>query len=143
MLAVHFVACACSFTDDVAAPGLVLGARFQVRDGDLNSLDLLVFGRDGAHFVAYLVALHRDILALNVRDVDKDVFASIRWRDKAVAFGAGEAFTHTSKHGTLCCPGRRRASPVAACGQGAGDEVASHRGRGAISVSARREPERL
>lgn len=125
----------------MAAPGLVLGARFQVGDGDLHGLDLLVFGRDGTQFVAHLVALHWDVLALNVRDVDKDVFAPVRWCDKAVAFGTGEAFTHTSKHGALCCPGRRGAGPVAACGQGAGDEVASHRGRGALSVSARREPE--
>lgn len=141
MFAIHFAAC--SLADDVAAPGLVLGARFEVGDGDLHSLDLLVFGRDGAQFVAHLVALHRDVLTLDVRDVDKDVFASVRWRDKAVAFGAGEAFTHTTKHGTLCCPGRRGAGPVAACGQGAGNEVASHGGRGALSVSARRDPERL
>lgn len=133
----------CSLADDVAAPGLVLGARFQVGDGDLHGLDLLVFGRDGAQFVAHLVALHRDVLALDVRDVDKDIFAPVRWRDEAVAFGAGEAFTHATKHGTLCCPGRRRAGPVAACGQGAGDKVTSHRGRGALSVSAGREPERL
>lgn len=96
-----------SFADDVAAPGLVLGPRFEVGDGDLHGLDLLVFGRDGAQFVAHLVALHRDVLALDVRDVDKDVFSSVGWRDEAVAFGAGEAFTHTSKHRALCCPGRR------------------------------------
>lgn len=143
-MAVHFwVCCERSLADDVAAPGLVLGARFEVGNGDLHGLDLLIFGRDGAHFVAHLIALHRDILSLNVRDVHKDVFASVRWRDKAVAFGAGEAFAHASEHGTLCCPGRRRARPVAACGQGAGDEVASHRGWRAISVSARREPQRL
>lgn len=96
-----------SLADDMAAPGLVLGARFQMGDGDLHSLDLLVFGRDGAQFVAHLVALHWDILALDVRDVDKDVFAPVRWCDEAMAFGTGEAFTHTSKHRTLCCPGRR------------------------------------
>lgn len=140
---VHCVSRARSFADDVAAPGLVLGARFEVSDGDLHSLDLLVFGRDGAQFVAHLVAINRDVLALDVRDVDKDVFASVRWRDKAVAFGAAEGFTHTSKQRTLRCPGRRGACPVAARGQGAGDEVASHRGRGALSVSARWDPERL
>lgn len=101
------VAHARSLADDMAAPGLVLGARFQVGDGDLHSLDLLVFGRDGAQFVAHLVALYWDVLALNVRDVDKDVFAPVRWCDEAVAFGAGEAFTHTSIHGTLCCSGCR------------------------------------
>lgn len=132
-----------SFADDVAAPGLVLGAGFQVGNGDLHSLDLLVFGRDGAQFVAHLVALHRDVLPFDVRDVHKDVFAPVRWRDEAMAFGAGEAFTHTSEYGTLCCPGGRGARPVAARGQGAGDEVASHRGWRALSVSARREPERL
>lgn len=33
--------------------------------GHLHRLDLLVFGRDGADFVAHLVAFHRHVLALN------------------------------------------------------------------------------
>lgn len=33
--------------------------------GHLHCLDLLVFGRDGADFVAHLVAFHRHVLALN------------------------------------------------------------------------------
>ena len=33
--------------------------------GHLHRLDLLVFGRDGAEFVAHLVAFHRHVLALN------------------------------------------------------------------------------
>lgn len=36
-------------------------------------------------------------------NVDKDVFAPVRWRDETMAFGAGKTFTHASKHRTLWC----------------------------------------
>lgn len=85
----------------------MFGPRVQVGDGHLHGLNLLMFGGDGAELIADLVTLHWDVLALDVRDVDKDVAASIRWRDEAVAFGAGEIFTHASKQRTLRRPSRR------------------------------------
>lgn len=54
-----------SAADDVSCPGLVFGSRVEVGYGHLHRLDLLIFGRDGADFVAHLVAFHRHILALN------------------------------------------------------------------------------
>lgn len=39
-------------------------------------------------------------------DMDKDVSAPVRWRDKSMAFGAREIFTHASKHGSLRCTSR-------------------------------------
>lgn len=48
--------------DDVAGPGLVLGARRQVGDDHLHGLQLLVLGRDGTHLVGDLVAFHRHVL---------------------------------------------------------------------------------
>lgn len=38
--------------------------------------------------------------------MDKDVSAPVRWRDKSMAFGAREIFTHASKHGSLRCTSR-------------------------------------
>lgn len=46
----------------MAGPGLVLGARRQVRDDHLHGLQLLVLGRDGAHLIGDLVAFHGDVL---------------------------------------------------------------------------------
>lgn len=54
-----------SAADDASRPGLVFGARLEVGYGHLHRLDLLVFGRDGADFVAHLVTFHRHILALD------------------------------------------------------------------------------
>lgn len=51
--------------DDVPRPGLMFCPRLEVGDGDLHCLDLLVFGRDGADFVAHLVSFHRHVLALD------------------------------------------------------------------------------
>lgn len=52
-------------------PGLVLGARGQVCDGHLHSLDLLVFGGYGADFVADLISLDWDILSLDAGEKNK------------------------------------------------------------------------
>lgn len=52
-------------TDDVAGPSLVLGARGQMRDDHLHSLQLLVLGGDGAHLIGDLVAFHGDVLPLH------------------------------------------------------------------------------
>lgn len=64
----------------------MFGSRVEVGDVHLHCLDLLMFGGDGADFVAHRIALHWHILALNVRDVHKDVVAPIGWRDEAMAF---------------------------------------------------------
>lgn len=51
--------------DDLTWPGLVLGAWIQVGDDHVHSLDLLVFGGDGAHLVRDLVPFHRHVLSLD------------------------------------------------------------------------------
>lgn len=43
----------------------MFGSRLKVGYGHLHGLDLLVFRRDGADFVAHLIAFHRHVLALN------------------------------------------------------------------------------
>lgn len=51
--------------DDLAGPGLVLRSRVQMCDDHLHCLHLLVLGWDGTHFIRHLVALHRNVLALD------------------------------------------------------------------------------
>ena len=48
--------------DDVARPGLVLGAWRQVGDDHLHGLQLLMLGWDGAHLIGDLITFHRDVL---------------------------------------------------------------------------------
>lgn len=43
----------------------MLCAWIQVGDHHVDSLNLLVLGRDGAHFVCNLVSFHRHVLSLN------------------------------------------------------------------------------
>lgn len=50
----------------------MFGSRLKVGYGHLHSLDLLVLGRDGADFVAHLVAFHRHVLALNAEGGQKE-----------------------------------------------------------------------
>lgn len=61
--------------DDVARPGLVLGARRQVCDDHLHGLQLLVLGRDGAHLVGDLVAFHRHVLPFHAAEWGKALSA--------------------------------------------------------------------
>lgn len=49
----------------------MFGSRVQMGDGHLHRLDLLIFGRDGADFVAHLVAFHRHVLALDAGGEEK------------------------------------------------------------------------
>lgn len=78
----------------------MLCAWIQVGDHHVDSLNLLVLGRDGAHFVRNLVSFHRHVLSLNVRDVDKDVLSSV-WRPyESMTLRPGEVFTHPFKYRT-------------------------------------------
>lgn len=58
----------------------MLRAWLQVGDGDLHRLDLLVFGGDGADFVAHLVSLHRHILALDAANGLEKGFRMRKWQ---------------------------------------------------------------
>lgn len=86
--------------DDLTRPGLVLGAWVQVGDHHVDSLDLLVLGRDGANLVRDLVPLHRHILPLDVRDVDEDVLSSMSRTYESMTLRPGEVFTHPFKYWT-------------------------------------------
>lgn len=79
--------------DDMPGPGLMLGARCQVGDDHLYSLQFLVLGRNRAHLIGDLVAFHWNILPFHIRDVKEDVRATISRGDEAVALGPAEAFT--------------------------------------------------
>lgn len=69
----------------MSRPGLVFGSRLEVGDGDLHRLDLLIFGRDGADFVAHLVSFHRHVLALNAgRGTEKGLKRRVRLKDEMV-----------------------------------------------------------
>ena len=75
--------------DDVAGPGLVLGARRQVGDDHLHGLQLLVLGRDGAHLIGDLVAFHGDILPLHAAGRGEKLRAGAgRSRDSGPGRGA-------------------------------------------------------
>lgn len=60
-----------SAADDVATPGLMLGSWFEVGDGHLHRLDLLMFGREGADLVGHFVAFDRNVLSLNAAGGEK------------------------------------------------------------------------
>lgn len=55
--------------DDVAGPGFVFGAWCQMGDDNLDGLQLLVLGWDGAHLIGDLVAFHRDVLPFHAAEV--------------------------------------------------------------------------
>lgn len=113
----------------MARPGLVLGARRQVGDDHLHSLQLLVLGWDGAHLIGDLITFHRDVLPFHIGDVQEDVGAAVRWGDEAMALGSTEAFADSFVDRALGGPHRRRVGPGPTSGQWAGDHVASKRGR--------------
>lgn len=115
--------------DDVAGPGLVLGARRQVGDDHLHGLQLLMLGRDGAHLIGDLVAFHRDVLPFHIGDVQEDVGAAVSRGDEAVALGSTEALAYSFVDGALRGPHRRGEGPRTASGQWAGDHIAPERGR--------------
>ena len=50
---------------NLAGPRLVGSVRGQLGEHHLHSLELLVLGRDRAHFVGHLVAFHRHVLPLD------------------------------------------------------------------------------
>lgn len=114
--------------DDVAGPGLVLGARRQVRDDHLHGLQLLVLGRDGAHLIGDLVAFHGDVLPFHIRDMQEDVGTAVSRGDEAVALGSTEALADPFVDGALGGPHRRGEGPRPASGQRAGDHIAPERG---------------
>lgn len=93
--------------DDVAGPGLVLGAWSQMGDDHLHSLQLLVLGGNGAHLIGDLVAFHGDVLPFHIRNVQEDVGAAIGRGDEAMALGSTETFADSFVYRTLRSPHRR------------------------------------
>lgn len=63
----------------------MFGPRLKVGDGDLHRLNLLMFGRDGADFIAHLVSFHRHVLTLDAgRGMEKDLKRCVQLKDEAV-----------------------------------------------------------
>lgn len=56
----------------------------QMNDLHLHGLDLQVFGWDPGDFVCDLISFYWDILALDIRDVNKDVISAIGGADEAM-----------------------------------------------------------
>lgn len=122
-------------SDDVSRPCLVLGSRGQVGYHQFHRLFLLMFGRNAADLVGDLIALYRDVFSFDIRNVYKDIWASISRRYEAMTFRTGEGFTHSLIH--------RSFRSSYSCGKGsgpsswewAGYEV-SHRRWRAVSYSS-------
>lgn len=85
----------------MSGPSLMLGARCQVGDDDLHSLQLLILGWDGAHLIGDLVAFHWDILPFHIRNVQEDVGAAVSWGNEAMALGSAETFADSFVDGAL------------------------------------------
>lgn len=86
--------------DDLSGPGLVFRPRVEMCDLHLHRLHLQVLGRDPGHFVRDLIALDRDVLALDAtrgkeREIGVEVNQQLQiMREKS----CGGLQTDTSNH---------------------------------------------
>jgi hypothetical protein len=88
--------------------GFVLGAQHQVSDNHLYSLQLPIFGRDGAHLIGDLLTFHWNILPFHVRAEQENVLATVGWGDEAMALGPAETLADSFVDralGNPHCPG--------------------------------------
>lgn len=75
--------------DDVAGPGLVLGAWSQMGDDHLHGLQLLVLGGNGAHLIGDLVAFHGDVLPFHTAGVRRQHSVPALSKDRSPCWSEG------------------------------------------------------